>query len=157
MTIGKKVLYLEFGCVTGRRKSANHQNTSVSSLRPERSLGRTTETHLPTLASRNQRTYCLRYHKISILSPGLIFVQKSFGGLNFGELIFGVAYYWREFCVSKWVGFDNKNGSKHEDNSYSLKQLKTASLNSPWAFIGEGLLFAGYLRLRFRGLIFGRV
>ena len=51
-----------------------------------------------------------KYHKIPIiLSPGLIFVQKAFllGSFS-GELIFGGAYYWREFCVSKWVGLDNK-------------------------------------------------
>ena len=33
---------------------------------------------------------------------------------------------------------------------------KTASPNSPWAYIREGLLSEGYLRLRFGGLIFGR-
>ena len=26
-----------------------------------------------------------------------------------GELIFGGAFYWKEFCVSKWVALDNKN------------------------------------------------
>ena len=50
------------------------------------------------------------YLKIPIISPGLIFVQKaSLLGLFSGELIFGGAYYWNEFCVSKWVGLDNKN------------------------------------------------
>ena len=39
---------------------------------------------------------------------------------------------------------------------YSRKQLKTANGNSPWAYIREGLLSEGYLRLRFGGLIFGR-
>ena len=34
--------------------------------------------------------------------------------------------------------------------------IKTASTNSPWAYIREGLLSEGYLRLRFGGLIFGR-
>ena len=61
-------------------------------------------------------------------------------GLFSGELIFGGAYYWREFCVSKWVGLDSK----------------TASTNSPWAYIREGLLLEGFLHLRFGGLIFGR-
>ena len=46
-------------------------------------------------------------------------------GLFSGELIVGEAYYWREFCVSKWVGLDNKNGLKYKDNS--LKQLQTAN------------------------------
>ena len=50
------------------------------------------------------------YREIPIISPGLIFVQKAFLlGLFSGELIFGRAYYWREFCVSKWVGLDSKN------------------------------------------------
>ena len=60
-------------------------------------------------------------------------------GLFSGELIFRGACYWKEFCISKWVGLDNK----------------TASTNSPWAYIWEGLLSEGYLRLRFGGLIFG--
>ena len=88
------------------------------------------------------------YRKIPMISPGLIFVQKAFLlGLFFGQLIFGGAYYWKEFCVSKWVGLNNKN---------SLKQHKTVSTNSPWAYIREGLLSEGFLRLRFGGLIFGR-
>ena len=33
--------------------------------------------------------------------------------------------------------------------------IKTASSNSPWAYIREGLLSEGSLRLRFGGLIFG--
>ena len=54
----------------------------------------------------------------------------------------------------KWVGLDDKNSVKHHENS--LNQLKTASTNSPWAYIWEGLLLKGYLCLRFGGLIFGR-
>ena len=63
-------------------------------------------------------------------------------GLFSGELIFGGAYYWKEFCVSKWVRLDNK----------------TASTNSPWAYIREGLLSEGFLLLRLwgGGLILGR-
>ena len=34
--------------------------------------------------------------------------------------------------------------------------IKTASTNSPWAYIREGLLSEGFLCLRFGGLIFGR-
>ena len=34
--------------------------------------------------------------------------------------------------------------------------MKTASINSPWAYIREGLLSEGDLRLRFGGLILGR-
>ena len=61
-------------------------------------------------------------------------------GFFSGELIFGGACYRKEFCVSKWVWFVNKNSSG----------------NSPWAYIREGLLSEGYLRLRFGGIIFGR-
>ena len=61
-------------------------------------------------------------------------------GLFLGELIFGGAYYWKEFCISKWVELDNK----------------TASTNSPWACNWEGLLSERFLRLRFGGRIFGR-
>ena len=63
-----------------------------------------------------------KYRKISIISPGLIFVQKAvlLGSFS-GEVIVGGAYYWKEFCVSKWVGLDNKNSVKHYENS--LKQL----------------------------------
>ena len=50
------------------------------------------------------------HRKILIISPGLIFVQKALLlGLFSGELIFGGAYYWKEFCLSKLVGFDNKS------------------------------------------------
>ena len=46
----------------------------------------------------------VKYRKIPIISPGLIFIQKVFLlGLFSGELIFGRAYYWKEFCISKWV------------------------------------------------------
>ena len=38
----------------------------------------------------------------------------------------------------------------------ATKQPKTANPNSPWAYIQEGLLSAGFLRMRFRELIFGR-
>ena len=62
---------------------------------------------------------------------GLIIVQKAvLLGLFSRELIFGGAYYWKEFCVSKWVGLDNNNSLKHYKNS--LKQL---------ALIVHGLIF----------------
>ena len=70
----------------------------------------------------------------------------------FAGLIFGGAFYWKEFCVSKWVGLDNKNSLKRYKNS--LKQLKTANTNSQWAYILEGLLSEGFLRLRFGGVYF---
>ena len=72
-------------------------------------------------------------------------------GLFSGELIFSGAYYWKEFCVSKWVWLDNKRSLKHYKKS--IKQLKTASTNSPWAYIREGLLSEKFLRLRFGALI----
>ena len=83
----------------------------------------------------------MEYRKIPIISPGLIFVQKAvLLSLFSGKLILGGAYYWKEFCVSKWVELDSK----------------TVSTNSPWADIWEGLLLVGFLHLRFGGLIFGR-
>ena len=84
-----------------------------------------------------------KYRKLPIISPGLIFVLKAaLLGLFSGELIFGGDYYWKEFCVSKWVGLDNKNSLKHYENS--LKQLKTAGTNSPpWAYFREGLIIIG--------------
>ena len=54
-------------------------------------------------------------------------------GLFSGRLTFGGAYYRNEFRASKLVGFDDKN--------------------MPWAYIREGLLSGGYLRLRFGGTI----
>ena len=63
-----------------------------------------------------------------------MFLQKAFLlGLFSGGLIFGGAYYWKEFCVSKCVGLDNQNSLKHYENI--LKQLKAASTNS------HGLIF----------------
>ena len=56
----------------------------------------------------------IAHREIQIISPVLIFVQKAFLlGLFSVELIFGWAYYWKEVCVSKWVGLDNKNSLKH--------------------------------------------
>ena len=50
------------------------------------------------------------YRKIPIISPGLIFVQMALLlGLFSGELIFEVACYRKEFCVSKWVSLASKN------------------------------------------------
>ena len=88
------------------------------------------------------------YRKIPITSPRLIFVQTAFSlGLFSGELIFEGACYWKEFCVSKWVGFCNKNSLKHYENS--VKELV-------WAYIQVDILSEGFLRVRFEGLIFGR-
>ena len=90
---------------------------------------------------------------IGYLEP-LVVQKAALLGLFSGELIFRGAYYCKEFCVSKWVGLDNKNGPKHYEDS--LKQLKTVTTNSPWAYIREGLLSEGCLGLRLGGLIFGK-
>ena len=51
----------------------------------------------------------LKYHKILI---------------GLGELIFGRTYYWREVCISKWIGLDNKSSLRHKDTGCnSQKQL----------------------------------
>ena len=81
-------------------------------------------------------------------------------GLFSGELIFGGAYYWNEFCVSKWLGLDNKNSLKSYEDS--LKRLTTAGTNSLWAYIWEGFIvrriFASEIWGAYYsgGLIFGR-
>ena len=70
------------------------------------------------------------YRKISVISPGIIFIQKAFLlGLFLGELIFGGAYYWKEFCVSKM-----KMGCPYQQKPLLEtlgKQPKTANSNSP--------------------------
>ena len=72
-------------------------------------------------------------------------------GLFSGHLFFEGAYYWREFCVSKWIGLAIKTAVKTLKEN-SLKQLKTATNPySTWAYILDGLLSGGYLRLRFGG------
>ena len=80
----------------------------------------------------------LIYREIPKISPGLIFVQKAdLLGLFSGELIFGGAYYWKESCVSKWVGINNKNSLKHYENSLKL------NTTSPWAYVqGPRSLFS---------------
>ena len=80
------------------------------------------------------------------MSPRIIFVQNAYLlGLFSGELIFGGAYYWREFCVSKWVALDDRN---------SLKQL---TLTVHGLMFGRAYYWKDTdFRLRFGGLIFGR-
>ena len=66
-------------------------------------------------------------------------------GLFSGEFIFGGAYYWKEVCISKWVGLVNKNSLKHYENSQ--KQL---------ALTGYGLKFErAYYRKDFASEILG--
>ena len=92
------------------------------------------------------------YHKIPIISPGLIFVQKAVllglfrGCLYSEELITG-----RNFAFQNGLGLTIKH----------LKTLRkqpniTATTYSQGAYLRESLLSKGFLRLSFEGLIFGR-
>ena len=77
------------------------------------------------------------YRKIPIISPGLIFVQKAvLLGLFSGELSVGLV-------IGSNFAFQNGLGLS----------IKTASSNSPWAYIRKDLLSRseGYLGLRFGG------
>ena len=65
-----------------------------------------------------------KYHKIRIICPGLIFVQKAFlVGLFSEGLING--------------------GNFAFQNGLDLT-IKTANTNTPWAYIREGLSSEGY-------------
>ena len=87
------------------------------------------------------------------MSPGLIIVQKAFLVVLFsGDLIFGGAYYWKEFSTSKWVGLVNKNSLKHYENT--LKQLSLKGSYSGRLIIGR--IFASEILVGGGGLIFGR-
>ena len=77
--------------------------------------------------------FCWAYFRGSLFSKGLII------GTN--------------FAFQNGLGLTIKTAEQHYENS--LKQLKTASTNSPWACILEGLLWERFLRLRFEGLIWG--
>ena len=77
------------------------------------------------------------------------FLLSLFSGSLLSRLIIGGAYCWREICVSKWVGIDNKNSLNTKKN-----RLKKANSNSPWAYFRKGLLSEGYLRLSFGGAYF---
>ena len=78
------------------------------------------------------------YRKILIISPGFIFVQKTFLW----------AYFWGRL-FSEWLII---GGNFAFHNGMNLT-IKTANPNSPWAYIWEGLLSEKYLHLRFGGLI----
>ena len=84
-----------------------------------------------------------KYRKIPLVSPGIIFVQKTF--------------FWTYFRGSLFSEGLIIGGNFAFQNGLDLT-MKTASTSSPWACIREGLLSEGYLRLRFGGggLIFGR-
>ena len=91
--------------------------------------------------SKKKVTVEFKYHKIPIIGPGLIVLQKSFCWAYFRGSLFS-----EERIIGGNLAFQNGLGLT----------IKTASTNSPWAYIREGLLSEGYLRLRFGGLIFGR-
>ena len=77
-------------------------------------MSTTEEPEKDDVSPRDMITLFVLYRKIPIISPGLIFFQKAFLlGLFLGELIFGGAYYWKEFCISKCFVLDNKNSLKH--------------------------------------------
>ena len=86
-----------------------------------------------------QFTYC----KIPIISPGLylfkrLFCWAYFPGSLFSEgLIIG-----RNFAFQNGFGLTIKT-AQHTAITNSLKQLKTVSTNSPWAYIREGLFSEG--------------
>ena len=83
----------------------------------------------------------MTYRKIRIISPGLIFVQTAFCWAYFWGSLFSEG-----LIIERNFAFQNGLGLT----------IKTASTNSPWAYIREGLLSEGFVRLRFGGLIFGR-
>ena len=73
-----------------------------------------------------------------MIHPRLIFVQKAaLLDLFLGELIFGGAYYWKEFCISKWVGLHHKNSPKHYESSLTQLALTFQGLISGRAYYRE--------------------
>ena len=86
------------------------------------------------------------YRKIPIISTGRIFVQKAYFQRSlFSEgLIIG-----RNFAFQN--GLDLTIKTAENTTKKSLKQLKTASTNSSWAYIRVGLSSKVLLRLRFGG------
>ena len=84
----------------------------------------------------------VKYHKIPIISPQGLYLFKR---------LFCWAYFQGSlFSEGLIIG-----GNFAFQNGLDLT-TKTASSNSPWAYVREGLLSEGYLRLRFGELIFGR-
>ena len=76
------------------------------------------------------------YPKIPI-SPELFCSKGFLLGLFSGELIFGGANYWREFCVSKLVGLDDKNNDHRRDGNFFFLG------GGGGGYFLEGLFFAG--------------
>ena len=97
-----------------------------------------------------------KYGKCPIISPGLTFVQKAFLlGLFSGKPIFGGAYYWKDFCVSKWVALDNINSLIHQENSLKQLIVSVHGLYSGELIIGRIFVSEVWEGLFSGGLIFG--
>ena len=64
-------------------------------------------------------------------------------------------FWWAYFRGSLFSEGLITGGNLAFENGSGLT-IKIANCNSPWAYIQEGLLSEGYLRLIFWGLIFGR-
>ena len=59
----------------------------------------------------------LKYHKVPIISPGIIFVQKAFLlGLFSGNLFSEGLTIGRNFAFFKWLGIRNENGLKRYES-----------------------------------------
>ena len=77
------------------------------------------------------------YRKIPVISSGLIFVQRTFCWIYFrGNLFSEGLIIGGNFAFQYAMGLT----------------IKIVNPSSPWAYIREGLLSEGYLRLRFGGL-----
>ena len=78
------------------------------------------------------------YHKIPIISPGLIFVQKAFMvSLFSGELISEGHIVGGNFAFQNGLGLTIKTAQNTKPKT-AFKKLIVA--NSPWPYIWEGLL-----------------
>ena len=90
------------------------------------------------------------YPKILIISPELYLFKGLFCWDYFQGGGGGGAYYWNEFCVSKWVGLDNKNSLKHYKNTKSLYSgghiISRIFASDIWgAYFREGLFLGGLI------------
>ena len=91
-------------------------------------------THVKKTVQVKSWNFGVEYRKIAI-RPGLIIVQKAF------------FFFWAYFLGSLFSEGLIIGGNLAFQNGLDP--------DSPWAYIREGLLPEGYLRLRFGGLIFG--
>ena len=69
--------------------------------------------------------------------------KTLFVGLSFEGAYFQSSLFWKEFCVLKRVGLDNKNSIKHYKNSLNqLKQLAQQSVGLSLGGFIIGRIFA---------------